>query len=203
MAAPASAADLLGTAPPLDLPAPSSPLIFEFGLNWYVRGDLGITFDNAPSVSFASISIPPPGFFGSPLPAYSGRNIHTTDFTGGAGVGYRFNNYLRFDATWDYRNGPGGSSNSTVVCPYALTGLTSQAPPNPLLGYLYNTTNTCVGSASITSTTIRFWATHMSISGLTTASRPTSAAGSVSTSTPCREPSTSTRPPTVSLMPPI
>ena len=149
MAAPASAADLLGTAPPLDLPAPSSPLIFEFGSNWYVRGDLGITFDNAPSVSFASISIPPPGFFGSPLPAYSGRNIHTTDFTGGAGVGYRFNNYLRFDATWDYRNGPGGSSNSTVVCPYALTGLTSQAPPNPLLGYLYNTTNTCVGSASI------------------------------------------------------
>ncbi|MBV8796506.1 MAG: porin family protein [Hyphomicrobiales bacterium] len=149
VAAPASAADLLGTAAPFTLPAPSSPLIFESGSNWYVRGDLGISFDDAPSVSFSSISVPPPGFPGAPLPVYSGQNIHSTDFTGGVGAGYRFNNYLRFDATWDYRTGPGGSSSATVVCPYGLTGLTSQAPPNPLLGYLYNTTNTCIGSANI------------------------------------------------------
>jgi opacity protein-like surface antigen len=149
VAAPASAADLFGTAPPLTMPATQGPPIFESGSNWYVRGDLGISFDDAPSVSFSSISVPPPGFFGSPLAVYSGQNIHATDFTGGVGVGYRWNNWLRFDGTWDYRKGPGGSSNATVVCPYALTGLTSQVPPNQQLGYLYNTTNTCIGSASI------------------------------------------------------
>jgi opacity protein-like surface antigen len=92
---------------------------------------------------------PAPRFAGSPLPVYSGQNIHATDFSGGVGAGYRFNNYLRFDGTWDYRTGPGGSSNTTVVCPYALTGLTSQFPPIQQLGYLYNTTNTCIGSANI------------------------------------------------------
>ena len=149
MAAPASAADLLGSSPPLTIPALQAPGMFELGTNWYVRGDLGISFDKAPNVSFSSISAPPPGFFGSPLPMYAGQSMHATDFSGGVGVGYRWNNYLRFDATWDYRTGPGGSSQSTVVCPYALSGLTSQVPPNPLIGYLYNTSNTCVGSANI------------------------------------------------------
>ncbi len=149
MAAPASAADLLGSSPPLTIPALQAPGTFELGTNWYVRGDLGISFDKAPNVSFSSISAPPPGFFGSPLPMYAGQSMHATDFSGGVGVGYRWNNYLRFDATWDYRTGPGGSSQSTVVCPYALSGLTSQVPPNPLIGYLYNTSNTCVGSANI------------------------------------------------------
>jgi opacity protein-like surface antigen len=149
VAAPASAADLLGTAAPLTLPATQGPLAYDSGSNWYVRGDLGISFDVAPTVSLATISAPPPGFAGSPLPVYSGQNIHATDFSGGVGAGYRFNNYLRFDGTWDYRTGPGGSSNTTVVCPYALTGLSSQFPPIQQLGYLYNTTNTCIGSANI------------------------------------------------------
>jgi opacity protein-like surface antigen len=149
VAAPASAADLLGSSPPLTIPTLQAPGTFELGTNWYVRGDLGISFDKAPNVSFSSISAPPPGFFGSPLPMYAGQSMHATDFSGGVGVGYRWNNYLRFDATWDYRTGPGGPSQSTVVCPYALTGLTSQVPPNPLIGYLYNTSNTCVGSANL------------------------------------------------------
>jgi opacity protein-like surface antigen len=148
VAAPASAADLLGTSPPLTMPG-SQASMFEVGSNWYVRGDLGISFDKAPSVSFSTISVPPPGFLGSPLPVYAGQSIHATDFTGGVGAGYRWNNFLRFDGTWDYRTGPGGSSSAVVVCPYALTGMTSQVPPNPLLGYLYNTSNTCVGSANI------------------------------------------------------
>ncbi len=148
-ALPASAADLLGMAPPLTLPTPSSPMAFEVGSNWYVRGDLGLSFDDAPSVAFSSISVPPPGFSGSPLAVYSGQNIHATDFTGGVGAGYRWNNWLRFDGTWDYRTGPGGSSNATVVCPYGLTGLSTQSMPIQQVGYLYNTTNTCIGSANI------------------------------------------------------
>src|SRR3984957_8906817 len=136
VAAPASAADLLGTSPPLTLPATQGPLAYEVGSNWYVRGDLGISFDVAPTVSLAAISAPPPGFAGSSLPVYSGQNIHATDFTGGVGAGYRWNNYLRFDATWDYRTGPGGTSNSTVVGPHALTGLASQTEPPVQLGSL-------------------------------------------------------------------
>ena len=148
-AAPASAADLFGTAPPLTYPATQGPTAFEVGSNWYVRGDLGISFDNAPTLSLSSISIPPPGYFGAPLPAYAGTDMHSTDFTGGVGFGYRVNNYLRFDATWDYRNGPRGSRETTVVCPYALSGLTTQGA-NPIqLGYLYNTSNICDGVADI------------------------------------------------------
>ena len=148
-AAPALAADLFGASPPVSMPANAGPLTYEAGSNWYVRGDLGVSFDDGPSLTLPSLSVPPPGFAGSTLPVYSGQTMHSTDFTGGVGAGYRFNNYLRFDATWDYRTGAGGSSQSTVVCPYSLYGLTSQVPPNPLLGYLYNTSNTCIGQTSL------------------------------------------------------
>jgi hypothetical protein len=52
-----------------------------------------------------------------------------------------------FDATWDYRTGPGGSRQATVVCPYGLNGVSS--PAGVPLGFLYDTTNTCNGSASV------------------------------------------------------
>src|SRR6202034_2094537 len=142
VAAPASAADLLGTAPPPFLPATQGPLAYEAASNWYVRGDLGVSFDRAPSVSFPNIALPTLGPIGAPLTIGNGANWTTTDFTGGAGFGYRWNDWLRFDATWDYRTGPGGTRQTTVVCPYA--------PLAPLpTGFLYDTTNTCNGSASV------------------------------------------------------
>ncbi len=147
-AAPAAAADLFGTAPPLNMPAIQGPTTFEVGSNWYLRGDLGISFDDAPTVTLSTISTPPPGYYGAPLPVAAGRDSHSTDFTGGLGFGYRVNDYLRFDATWDYRNGPGGSRQTTVVCPYALSGETQQVT-GLLLGYLYNTSNTCDGTTQI------------------------------------------------------
>lgn len=146
MALPASAADLLGTSPPLTMPASQAPTAFEVGTNWYVRGDLGISFDRAPSVSFSSIALPALGTVGAPFTA-GGANWTTTNFTGGAGFGYRWNDWLRFDATWDYRTGPGGSRQATVVCPYGLTGVSS--PAGVPLGFLYDTTNTCNGLASL------------------------------------------------------
>ncbi len=141
VAAPASAADLLGTAPPLTMPTGQSPM-FEVGSNWYVRGDLGISFDRAPSVSFSTLALPPLGAVGAPFTVGNGANWTTTNFTGGAGFGYRWNDWLRFDATWDYRNGPGGSRQAAVVCPYG--------PLTPFpTGFLYDTTNTCNASASV------------------------------------------------------
>jgi opacity protein-like surface antigen len=144
VAAPASAADLLGSAPPLAMPASQSPM-FEVGSNWYVRGDLGISFDRAPSVSFSTLAAPTFGA-GAPLAVGNGANWTTTNFTGGAGFGYRWNDWLRFDATWDYRTGPGGSRQAAVVCPYGLTGVNSLA--GVPLGFLYDTTNTCNASAN-------------------------------------------------------
>jgi opacity protein-like surface antigen len=139
VAAPASAADLLGTAPPLSMPG-SQGTMFEVGTNWYVRGDLGISFDRAPSVSFSPSAL---GAVAAPYTIGNGSNWTTTDFTGGAGFGYRWNDWLRFDATWDYRNGPGGSRQATVVCPYSL-----QPSPNGA-GFLYDTTNTCGASTNV------------------------------------------------------
>jgi opacity protein-like surface antigen len=146
MAAPAAAADLLGTSPPLTLPESQGPPTFELGTNWYVRGDLGITFDRAPSVTFPNIALPALGAVGAPLTIGNGANWTTTNFTGGAGFGYRWNDWLRFDATWDYRTGPGGSRQATVVCPYGLTAAPTTGVP---LGFLYDTTNTCNASASV------------------------------------------------------
>ena len=87
------------------------------------------------------------GPIGAPITVGNGANWTTTNFTGGAGFGYRWNDWLRFDATWDYRTGPGGSRQATVVCPYGLTGVSS--PGGVPLGFLYDTTNTCNGSASV------------------------------------------------------
>jgi opacity protein-like surface antigen len=141
VAAPASAADLLGTSPPLTMPG-SQTTAFEVGSNWYVRGDLGISFDKAPNVSFSAIAPPALGGVGAPYTIGNGANWTTTNFTGGAGFGYRWNDWLRFDATWDYRNGPGGSRQATVVCPYG------PLVPFPT-GFLYDTTNTCGASTNV------------------------------------------------------
>jgi opacity protein-like surface antigen len=144
-ASPASAADLLGTAPPLTMPASQSPLAFEVGSNWYVRANLGVSFDRAPGVSFSNLALPALSL--APFTTGSGTNWSTTNFTGGFGFGYRWNNYLRFDTTWDYSTGPGGTGQAAVVCPYGLTSVSS--PAGVPLGYLYNTTNTCNASASM------------------------------------------------------
>jgi opacity protein-like surface antigen len=152
---PTRAADLFGTAAPpmLDAPAASAPTAVESGSNWYIRGDVGVSLDDAPTVSISNISAPPPGNAATPLSANVGPNRYSTDFSIDLGFGYRFNNYFRLEAEYDYRTGPGGSSSATVICPYGLTGLTSQTPDaygNYLqLGYLYNTTNTCNGMVNV------------------------------------------------------
>jgi opacity protein-like surface antigen len=149
-AAPAAAADLIGSAPPpLSMPAGQAPTVFEVGSNWYLRGDLGISFDEAPTLSISSLSTPPPGLPITPYAGWAGTGWSTTNFTGGVGAGYRFNDYLRFDATWDYLTGPGGSRQTTVICPYGLTGKTSKTPPYPQLGYVYDPSNTCSGTTDI------------------------------------------------------
>ena len=81
---PASAADLLGTAPPLTMPASQGPAMFEVGSNWYLRGELGISFDQAPTISLFGVSTPPPGLVGSAYATSPQTSWSTDNFTGGS-----------------------------------------------------------------------------------------------------------------------
>lgn len=150
---PSLAADLFGTAaPPIVYPDQNGQTA-EVGSNWYIRGDLGAGLDTVPEVTFSTLSIPPSGDPTAPLSGNSGSSQLSRDLLADVGVGYRFNNYFRADATYEYRNGPSGGSNTTVICPYGAYGLTAQNPnANGILieyGYLYNPSNTCNGVLTI------------------------------------------------------
>ena len=85
-----------GRAPPGAIPCyvPPPPIIEEFS-SWYLRGDIGITnqqigsLTNAQDVNNQVTNIGL-GFDASPL--------------FGIGIGYNFNNWLRFDVTGEYRS---------------------------------------------------------------------------------------------------
>lgn len=141
--APAGAADLFGTAAPLSIPAANAPTAVEIGSNWYLRGDIGVGFDDAPTVSLAAVPSAPAGLL-SAAPASGGESA---TFAGDLGVGYRFNDYLRFDATWTYWTSPSRTRSFGVVCPYGLVGVNNST--GAAAGYLYDTTNTCAGTTSL------------------------------------------------------
>jgi len=151
---PSLAADLFGTAaPPMSYPAENNPMV-EVGSNWYLRGDVGASLDTAPTLTLSSISAPPPGDASASWSPTLGPRQFSTDFTADIGAGYRFNNYFRVEATYDYHGGPGGRNTNTVICPYGAYGVTAQDPdPEGVYiqyGYLYNPTNTCDGHLKLT-----------------------------------------------------
>ena len=142
----AAAADLFGSAPPPAYPGARPATLVEVGSNWYIRGDVGVGFDDAPSISVARVSTPPSGYLGS---TYAGGSTgFSTDFAGGVGFGYRFNDYLRLDATWEYRTGPSRDRSLAAICPYGLLPVNNASTGAPA-GYLYDTTNTCLGSLTL------------------------------------------------------
>jgi opacity protein-like surface antigen len=141
---PAAAADLFGTAPPLTIPASQAPTAVEIGSNWYLRGDVGVGFDDAPSITLAAVPSPPPGLLAS-APESGGSGA---GFAGDLGFGYRFSDFLRMDATWDYWTSLSRTRSFAVVCPYGLVGVTNRRTL-ARSGYLYDTTNTCVGTTSL------------------------------------------------------
>ena len=137
-AAPAAAADL--AMPNISYPAVEGPTALEVGTNWYLRGDVGVALPTAPSFTLPYLS-------GNDFQttAISGANGSTADFAGGLGVGYRVTDYLRLDATWTYWQGPERTRSLNAVCPYAFTPWPAAAPT----GYLWDTTQTCAGSANL------------------------------------------------------
>jgi opacity protein-like surface antigen len=82
----ANAADLLQPIVPV-IPQPQA-VPQPIGGNWYLRGDVGYKIFAEPKVSYGGT-------------AYVNNNIADTGLVG-AGVGYRFNPWLRGDITGDY-----------------------------------------------------------------------------------------------------
>ena len=91
----------IGSAHAADLPYPPpiepiAPEPVDFG-GWYLRGDVGVGSSLRPDIrsSFdANVTVPNPRF--------DERQLGDSAFVGG-GVGYQLNNFLRFDATGEYR----------------------------------------------------------------------------------------------------
>jgi opacity protein-like surface antigen len=95
----ANAADLLPPAPPME-PAPMIGPEFN---GWYLRGDVGI----AVQTSSVNLSVNPNPLIGTPGDAFNSFYNPTMSASGlfDVGVGYQINNWLRTDATIEYRGG--------------------------------------------------------------------------------------------------
>ena len=98
----AYAADL--PPPPLAEPAPyAAPPVLEFS-GWYLRGDVGIGVSDSLKLK----TLPDPLLSAGPGATYQLFNQKVSAFgTFDLGIGYQFNNWLRFDLTGGY-HGVGG-----------------------------------------------------------------------------------------------
>ncbi len=109
----AQAADLL---PPPPAPPPE-PVAFG---NWYIRGDVGVGINQ---LSSTRSTLNPFNPLGGPAPAFARVETAIGDAAiTGIGVGYQFNNWLRFDGTAEYRTSAAYRSVNTYTafCPTAF-----------------------------------------------------------------------------------
>ncbi len=106
----AQAADLL----PPPLPPPPEPVAFS---GWYIRGDVGVGINQLSSARSTLNPFNPTGG-GAPLVTRVQTNIGDAAITG-IGFGYQVNNWIRFDATAEYRTSAAYRSINayTAFCP--------------------------------------------------------------------------------------
>jgi opacity protein-like surface antigen len=98
--------------PPIYVDQPAEYVPVEIGSGWYLRGDVGYVFNaSIGQVDYSTYD----GFvYGSS--SFDTQDL-SADFTWGGGVGYRFTDYLRADATVDgYRASFDGSTSSAESC---------------------------------------------------------------------------------------
>jgi len=94
----ARAADYLPPPPPQPVYIQQPLVIEEFASAWYLRGDVGVAMLRADQMEYIKNPLTPPNDF-----AIEHSSIGNASFIGG-GVGYEFNNWLRFDGTVEYRS---------------------------------------------------------------------------------------------------
>jgi opacity protein-like surface antigen len=109
----AHAADLLPPAPPVEPPVPIE------SSGWYLRGDVGLAVD----ASNITMSVSPNPLVGLPADAFNSFYNPTISAAGlfDVGVGYQWNNWLRFDVTGEYRGGSEFQTLEQVGIPSTLT----------------------------------------------------------------------------------
>ena len=99
----------------------------------------------------AAISMPTGAGF-LPFSSALGSSRPHDDFSADIGVGYRYNNWLRFEGTYEYRTAAAGKNTNSVLCPTALTP-TPVGSPTPT-GYVYDQTgadtSVCTGALDLT-----------------------------------------------------
>jgi opacity protein-like surface antigen len=95
----ASAAQAADYTPPPPPPPPvyTPPPLQECCSNWYLRGDVGIGINGKYTLDYEQNPLNSSNF------AFTHSDIDDSVFLGG-GVGYYFNNWLRFDVTGEYRS---------------------------------------------------------------------------------------------------
>jgi opacity protein-like surface antigen len=89
----AQAADYLPPQPPMIMPPPAQ----SFAEGWYLRGFVGVGINEKYHLDY----LPSPPNVGNGF-AFDQNSNADTNFIGG-GVGYEWNNWLRFDVTGEYR----------------------------------------------------------------------------------------------------
>jgi opacity protein-like surface antigen len=96
LGASAQAADMPSYGQPMPQPM-IVPVAQEFS-GWYLRGDVGVGMTKIKSFDYIHNPAGPANDF-----AIEYWSMGDTAFAGG-GIGYEYNNWLRFDATFEYRN---------------------------------------------------------------------------------------------------
>jgi opacity protein-like surface antigen len=101
----AGAASLISTAalaadlpPPLPPPVYRAPVVVDAG-GWYLRGDVGVGMQNFKSFDFTQTN---PAFVWPASWRIDQKDMKSATFIG-FGIGYAWNNWLRFDFTGEYR----------------------------------------------------------------------------------------------------
>jgi opacity protein-like surface antigen len=135
----AHAADLFGTVPPTTVFGQPT----EITSGWYLRGDFDYGWGSTPTIIPSDGLLPPllsqtvinsDGLGGSTsvkawyvnqptgdashnVSATRGNNQNIDDPSFDIGVGYRFDDHLRMDATYSYWSGAAYSTNQRTLCP--------------------------------------------------------------------------------------
>lgn len=140
----ANAADL-PPPPPLEPHAPAA-YASEFS-GWYLRGDVGVGGYRNPKVGISpAVPVVPvaTAVAGDVIASnFYGQNLGMATFVG-AGVGYQFNNWLRFDVTAEYR----GSSAFSAIDSYSIVGLGGTANPDTLRNFYKGNLSSFVAMAN-------------------------------------------------------
>ena len=103
----ALAADL-PPPPPMDYPPPPIEPISYSG--WYLRGDVGVGASQSPDLRSSFDA-----GFEVPSPHFDQQSLGDAAFAG-AGIGYQFNSWIRFDITGEYRTALSLSSVQSYDC---------------------------------------------------------------------------------------